>query len=295
MNADDVLLASDWLDAAAMTQLRPEVAFSMDGKIVLVTGAAGGIGRWLALAFAAAGASVVVSDQRESAVGQVIADMSAAGARVTGITADLARASSSAELVRAVADQCGRIDVVLNCAAVNRRARALDVDTESYDRITGLNLRMPFLLSQAAARVMRETGGGAVIHITSTNARFGLESTSVYALCKAGLDQLVRTLAVEWAPLGIRVAGIAPGFMITPLSRPLWEDPVRRRWILDRVPLRRPGQPRELAGAALLLASSAGSFLTGQTIVVDGGFLAGNTWQPTDSPEDLEGDRHADQ
>jgi NAD(P)-dependent dehydrogenase (short-subunit alcohol dehydrogenase family) len=125
---------------------------------------------------------------------------------------------------------------------------------------------------------MKEQGGGAIVNISSLNAAYALEHISVYGPAKAGLSQLTRVMALEWSQDGIRANAIAPGFMDTPLAAPIWADPDRRRWILNRVPMKRPGRPEELIGTCLLLASDAGSFLTGQTLYVDGGALAGGRW-----------------
>ena len=213
-------------------------------------------------------------------VDHFVEQMNSNGHEIAGFSGDIADAATLDSLFRFMADTCSHpTGIVVNTAAVNRRQPALDVDAETYRWIMDVDLEMPFFVSQAAARAMRARGtGGSIIHISSTNARFGLQSTSIYAAAKAGLDQLARTLAVEWAPHGIRVNCIAPGFLMTDLSRPLWEDPSKESWIMGRVPLGRPGSPRELIGACLLLASQAGSFITGQTLTVDGGFLAGNSW-----------------
>lgn len=125
---------------------------------------------------------------------------------------------------------------------------------------------------------MTSAGGGTIVHITSTNARFGLQSTSAYAAAKAGLEQLVRSMAVELASHNFRVNAFAPGFLMTALSKPLWEDDAKRSWILEKMPLTRPGTSREFAAAVQVLCSEASSFMTGQTIVIDGGFLAGGDW-----------------
>jgi NAD(P)-dependent dehydrogenase (short-subunit alcohol dehydrogenase family) len=180
--------------------------------------------------------------------------------------------------VEGTVERFGRLDVLVNCAAVNRRMPILEMDVETYDSIMALDLRLPYFLSQRAARVMKEQGGGAIVNISSLNAAYALEHISVYGPAKAGLSQLTRVMALEWSEDGIRANAIAPGFMDTPLSAPIWADPDRRRWILNRVPVKRPGRPEELVGTCLLLASEAGSFLTGQTLYVDGGALAGGRW-----------------
>lgn len=138
---------------------------------------------------------------------------------------------------------------------------------------------MPYFLSQAVQPLMRDAGGGVIINIGSVNSFFGLSSVSVYGLTKGAIAQLTRSSAVEWAPDGIRVNCLVPGFIVTPMNEDaLWSDPRKRSWILDRVPMGRPGQPDDLVGALMFLASDASAFVTGQTLVVDGGFLAGGSW-----------------
>ena len=150
-----------------------------------------------------------------------------------------------------------------------------------------INLRAPFFLAKRAAQEMIAQGaGGSIISISSLNVAYALEHVAVYGATKAGISQMTRHMALEWAEYGIRVNAIAPGFMDTPLAEPIWADPETSRWIHNRVPMERPGAPSELVGACLLLASDAGSFLTGQTLIVDGGAEAGGRWfHPTADTE----------
>ena len=267
------------LDAAAIARLAPSALFSLRGRTALVTGGAGGIGSELVKGMVAAGAAVVVSDIEGAALGDVAAALRAAGIEATAVVADLADETAPDALVDAAVEAFGGLHVVVNNAAVNRRGPILDMDGATWDRITRLDLRAPYFLSQRAARRMIEQGdGGSIVSISSVNAQYGLEQVSVYGPAKAALSQLMRVMALEWAPHGIRANAIAPGFMDTPLAAPVWADPDVHRWILNRVPAERPGRPDELIGACLLLASEAGSFITGQTLVVDGGVLAGGRW-----------------
>lgn len=269
---------SSLTEHVVVENLAPSSLFSMAGRTALVTGAAGGLGTWVSASLLGAGATVAMSDLDTKSLDDARRRLGPRGAETTKHEADL----SSESATRRVIDDCisahGRIDALVNCAATNRRQAFVDVDVDSFDRVLALDLRMPFFLSQHAAREMTSAGGGTIVHITSTNARYGLESTSVYAAAKAGLEQLVRSMAVELASHNVRVNAIAPGFLMTPLSKPLWEDDAKRLWILERVPLARPGTPREFAAAVQLLCSEASSFITGQTIVIDGGFLAGGDW-----------------
>jgi NAD(P)-dependent dehydrogenase (short-subunit alcohol dehydrogenase family) len=266
------------LDAEAVRALEPASLYSLAGKVAVVTGAAGGIGRWLAAGLGAAGAAVLVTDLDEAGLGEARDVLASAGLEVESVAIDLRRDDAPDRIVAAAVERLGRLDVLVNNAVVNRRMPILEMDRETFDVIMDVDLRVPYFLSQAAARAMKDQGGGAIVNISSLNAFYGLEHISVYGPAKAGLSQLTRVMALEWTEYGIRANAIAPGYMDTPLAAPIWADPDRRRWIFNRTPMRRPGRPDELIGLCLLLASDAGSFITGQTIVVDGGFLAGGRW-----------------
>jgi len=266
-------------DAEAVRSLAPQACFSLEGRVALVTGAAGGIGRWLSAGLAAAGASVLATDVQEPGLVELCDTLRDVGATAAYVVADLDDVSAPDRLVATAVEQFGAIHVLVNNAAVNKRMPILEMDVETWDWITRLDLRVPYFLSQRAAREMIAQGtGGSIVSISSLNAGYALEQISVYGPAKAGLSQLSRVMALEWAEHGIRANAIAPGFMDTPLAAPIWNDPEVSRWILNRVPVERPGRPDELVGACLLLASDAGSFLTGQTLYVDGGASAGGRW-----------------
>ena len=267
------------LDSDAIRALSPPALFSLEGRVAIVTGAAGGIGRWLAAGLGAAGASVLATDLDETGLAGLEATLAAASIDAAGVVVDLADEDAADRIVDAALERFGAVHVVVNNAAVNRRMPITDVDPATWDWITRVNLRLPYFLCRSAARAMIERGkGGAIVSISSLNVEYALEHVSVYGLAKAGLSQLTRHMALEWAEHGIRANAIAPGFMDTPLAAPIWADSDVKRWILNRVPLERPGHPAELVGACLLLASDAGSFLTGQTLFVDGGARAGGRW-----------------
>jgi NAD(P)-dependent dehydrogenase (short-subunit alcohol dehydrogenase family) len=267
------------LDAERVRALAPGSLFSLAGRVAVVTGAAGGIGRWLAAGLGAAGAAVLVTDLDETGLEQVRVDLVGAGVETASVVVDLGDEDAPLRIVAAARERLGGVHVLVNNAAVNRRMPILEMDAETWDWITRIDLRLPYFLSQHTARAMIEQGeGGSIVNVSSLNAAYALEQISVYGPAKAGLSQLTRVMAVEWAAHGIRANAIAPGFMDTPLAAPIWANTDIRRWILNRVPLDRPGRPDELVGACLLLASEAGSFLTGQTLYVDGGALAGGRW-----------------
>jgi NAD(P)-dependent dehydrogenase (short-subunit alcohol dehydrogenase family) len=276
-------VAAQWdlrfLDATKLAELRPDALFDLRGKVAIVTGAGGGLGSWLAGGLAAAGAELFLTDHPQSSTAETAGLIRDAGGVAHEHASDLLDDDAAEMIVEAAVASTGRVDVVVNNAGVNRRERIFDVTPESWEFISTVNLRRPYELSRAAARVMAEQGtGGAIIHIGSLNNAIGLEGVSVYGAHKAALCQLAKSMAVEWARYGIRVNAICPGFMLTPLSKPLWDDPQGGGWILDRSLLERPGYPEELIGCCLLLASDAGSFITGQAMYVDGGWLAGTPW-----------------
>jgi len=264
-------------DPEAIRALAPGRSFSLDGKTAVVTGAAGGIGRWLAAGLGVAGAAVLVTDVDGNALDDLVETLAAADVEASAFPCDLGEADASQRIVEAAVDRLGGLDVLVNNAAVNRRMPILEMDRETWDLITTIDLKVPYFLCQAASRVMCERGG-SIVNISSINFTYGLEHISVYGPAKAGLSQLTRVIALEWAQYGIRANAIAPGYMDTPLAAPIWADPDVSRWIFNRVPMKRPGQPTELVGACQLLASDAGSFITGQTFILDGGFMAGGRW-----------------
>lgn len=273
----------DWqlrqLETDQLGKLRPEALFSLRGKVAVVTGAGGGLGAWLSAGLAAAGAHLLVTDHPRSPTEGTAETIRHLGVGVHQYECDLLDEDASERIVAAAVKAFGRVDVVVNNAGTNKREPIFDVSRKTWDLISTVDLRVPYELSRAAAKVMAERKeGGAIVHIGSLNNAIGLEGVSVYGAHKAALCQLAKSMAVEWARYRIRVNALCPGFMLTPLSKPLWDDPQKGGWILERSLLRRPGYPEELIGSLLLLASEAGSFITGQTMYVEGGWLAGTPW-----------------
>lgn len=259
--------------------LRPEALFGLKDKVAIVTGAAGGLGAWFSAGLAAAGARVFLTDHPRLPTAATAEAIRRAGGIVEEHACDLLDDNAAERIVTDAMTRYGRIDILVNNAGTNRREPIFEVSRQTWDMIAGVDLRVPYELSRAAARVMAERGtGGAIVHIGSLNNAIGLEGVSVYGAHKAALCQLAKSMAVEWTRHRIRVNALCPGFMLTPLSKPLWDDPQKGRWILERSLLRRPGYPEELVGSLLLLSSDAGSFITGQTLYVEGGWLAGTPW-----------------
>ncbi len=252
--------------------------FGLNGRVALVTGASSGIGQALAMGLAKAGAQVALSGRdltRLAATKQAIIE---AGGEAESFPAEVGDFDALAPLVTAVVERFGRLDILLHAAGMNQRQPVEEVERETYDRLMDVNLRAPYFLTQAALPQMIKAGGGKVIHIGSLTTTWGVGNLSVYGLTKSAIGQLTRTTAVEWAAHNIQVNAICPGWIETPLTKPLWADPHRRAWILDRVPANRPGKPHDLVGIAVYLASPASDFTTGQTFYVDGGFTAGGQW-----------------
>ena len=252
--------------------------FSLRDRVALVTGASGDIGRALARGLAVAGAAVALNGRtlaRLEALAQEIRDQGGAAAV---FPSDLRHLDAIPALVDAALERFGRIDILVNCAGTNQRQPILEVTPEVYEQIMATNLRSAYFLSQAVLPHMIRQGGGKIINIGSLTATIGLADVSVYGMTKSALAQLTRTMAIEWAQYNVQVNCLCPGFIDTELTAALWNDPARRRWIVDRLPIRRPGQPADLVGLAIYLASRASDYMTGQAIYIDGGFLAGSPW-----------------
>jgi NAD(P)-dependent dehydrogenase (short-subunit alcohol dehydrogenase family) len=252
--------------------------FTLRGKSALITGASGGIGRELAAGMAEAGAVVAVHGRDTKKIGETCGEVQARGGKALPFAAELSSVEECRRLVADVHAALGSIDVLVNCAATNRRKPISEVSTEDFDTIVSVNLRSVFFLSQAVHPLMKRRGGGKIIHIGSMNIFYGLDTVSVYGMTKGGVAQLTKVMAVEWAEDNIQVNCITPGFFYTPLTKQLWGDEEKAKWFKYRIPARRPGYPKDLVGAAIFLASGASSYVTGQNIVVDGGFIAGGSW-----------------
>jgi NAD(P)-dependent dehydrogenase (short-subunit alcohol dehydrogenase family) len=246
----------------------------LDGRTALVTGASRGIGRQAALTLAAAGATVVLAARSAEDLAEVADAARQAGApdALVAVTDVLDEAAVAAAVAAAV-EGTGRLDVVVNVAGGQGfTAYVADTRTEGWDKVLGLNLRSVFVGCKAA--VAHLPPGGSIVNVASIAGLSASPGLAAYGAAKAGVIALTRTLAVEAAPHGIRVNCLAPGWVRTELTRRLWSDPETSRALVSQVPLGRWADVEELAGPLLLLASDAGSYITGTTLVVDGGLLA---------------------
>jgi gluconate 5-dehydrogenase len=252
--------------------------FSVAGQVVLVSGGSRGIGRGLAEGFASRGATVVITGREQVTLEQTAREICPPGGVVDAIVCDVADGGAVERTVEAVVGQHGRIDTLINVAGVNRRMPAEALTEADYDFVVDVNLKGPFLLSLAAGKHMLARGKGNQINIASLNNDRPLKGVLPYAVSKAGLGHMTRALALEWGDRGVRVNAIAPGFILTDLTRKLWSQPHMQEWNWANCPLRRIGEVSDLVGTAVFLASEASAFMTGQVLYVDGGFSAGLAW-----------------
>lgn len=252
--------------------------FSVVGQVVLVSGGSRGIGKALARGFVQCGAQVVITGRDSSTLEATANEIGVGGRPVTPLVCDVAQTEQIQVSVSSVIDQFGHIDTLLNVAGVNIRQPAAQFTPEQFDFVLDINLRGAFLMAQAVGRHLCERGGGCVINVDSLNSDAPLKNVAPYAMSKCGLNGMTRALAMEWGPYGVRVNGLAPGFILTDLTEKLWSDPTMRQWGEFNTPLGRLGVPDDLLGTALFLASPAAAFLTGQTIYVDGGMICGRIW-----------------
>ena len=253
--------------------------FSVKDQIVLVSGASRGIGRAIAEGFAAREASVVVTGRVAESIEQTAREIRPDGGTTLGMVCDVADTKAIRQLVEDVIERFGRIDTLVNCAGVNKRMNIEDYTEEEYDFITNVNIKGAFIMAQAVGRHMIEARRGSQIQIDSLNTHRPLKRVGPYAMSKAAMSQMTRCMAMEWGASGVRVNAIAPGFTLTELARPVWENsPHMDQWREENTPLRRFGHPEDMVGAAIFLASEASSFVTGQILYVDGGTSCGLFW-----------------
>ena len=246
--------------------------FRMAGKVALITGSSRGIGRAIAEAFAQAGARVVVSSRNQDACDRVAREIRSRGAEAVAVACNVSHHDEVDRLVTRSVQRLGPIDIFVGNAATNPcLGPLLDVEDRAWDKVMGTNVRSNLWLCSRVIPGMAARGEGVVILVSSIAAFKGDAALGAYAVSKAAEIQLVRSLAVEWGPAGVRVNAIAPGLVRTDFARALWENEARRVARERVTPLRRLGEPGDIAGAAVFLASPAGAYVTGQCIVVDGG------------------------
>ncbi|MBL8231950.1 MAG: glucose 1-dehydrogenase [Bryobacterales bacterium] len=247
----------------------------LKNRVAIVTGAGRGIGATLAEGFAREGAAVIVnySASAEAARG-VVERIREAGGRAEAVRADIGRVEELPGLVQSALDIFGGLDIVVNNAAIDHRAHCLDTTPEQWDRVLDVDLKGPYFLAVYAARVMRDRSTqGVILNISSVHDEQAHRNNALYTIAKGGMKMMTRNLALELAPYGIRVNSLSPGAILTDMNRQILADDAYRAKVMERIPLGRVGGTSELLGAALLLASGEGSYITGSTLYVDGGIL----------------------
>jgi NAD(P)-dependent dehydrogenase (short-subunit alcohol dehydrogenase family) len=250
--------------------------FDLSGKVALITGSSRGIGKAIAMQMAMHGARVVISSRKAESCEAVAADIAAAGGTAMAHACHVGNKAELQSLVNATIARWGRIDIVVGNAAANPTfGPSIKTPDEVFDKIIHTNLHSNVWLCNMTLPAMAERKDGAVIIVSSVGGFIGSAYLGAYCISKAADMQLARNLAVEWGPHNIRVNCIAPGIIRTHFSKALWADPQRAATFARMNPLRRLGDPDDVAGVAVLLASRAGTFITGQTLVVDGGGLIG--------------------
>jgi len=247
--------------------------FDLTGKVAVVTGGNGGIGLGIAMGLAGAGANIVIAARSVEKTAQALEDIRALGVEAHGITVDVTQEPAIQRMITSTIDHMGRLDILVNNSGIAVRAQPQELTASQWDSVVDVNLRAAFLASKEAYPQMVKAGGGKVINVGSMYSIFGSDWGAPYAASKGGLVQLTKSLAVAWAKDNIQVNAVLPGWIVTDLTRGIQDaDPNRYDNISRRIPTGRWGEPSELAGAAVFLASTASGYVTGATLAVDGGY-----------------------
>ncbi|MES1206354.1 MAG: 3-oxoacyl-ACP reductase family protein [Pseudomonadota bacterium] len=262
------------IDAKKAGGLPPAPRFDVTGKIALVTGAARGLGHDIALALAQAGADVALGLRRIETGGPLVEEIRATGRRVLPLQMDVTRRDEIQSAVDQAEREFGRIDILVNNAGLGPPNRAEDVTEDDFDLTLAVNLKGTFFVSQAVGRVMIKNRFGRIVNLSSQAGFVGLPTESVYCMTKAAIAHLTKCLAVEWGQHGITVNAVAPTFIRTPGTEKWLENDAFRTDLLTKIPLGRVGDPSDVSGAVLFLASPSAALVTGTTLLIDGGFTA---------------------
>ena len=256
--------------------------FDVSGTVVLVSGASRGIGESLALGFSERDANIIITGRDAETLAEAVKRINVGKGTVEGVVCDVTDESSIDACVDQVVETYGRIDTLINCAGVNIRKPATEFSGEDYDFIFNINMRGAFLMSKKVGLQMIKQGSGSQINIDSLTSDVPINQIVPYSMSKSAMSSMSRGLASEWGPHGVRVNSLAPGFIHTELTKKLWSQPNMKAWGKVVTPLQRMGNPEDLVGTAIFLASSAAAYITGQVIRVDGGISAGIHWPIAD-------------
>jgi len=248
--------------------------YDLTGKVAIVTGGGRGIGKAIALGLAECGAKLVLASRTQEELEKMVSEIKGNGGEAASVVTDLMLSEQINALVEASMKTYGRVDILINNAARSFLRPLMDLREDGWDKIFDVNCKAVFLLSRAVAKIMGEQGGGRIVNITTVGAVRGGAGMGVYHASKAALTMLTKCMAVEWAPLNVNVNAVGPGLTKTAFSQPIWSNPSLEQMIATRIPKGRLAEPEEIVGAVLFLCSEGSSFITGESIYVDGGALA---------------------
>jgi gluconate 5-dehydrogenase len=254
-----------------------DVLFDLSGQVAIVTGTSRGLGQYLARSLAKAGADLVITSRKLDSLSEFESEIRGLGRRVASLELDVRDQASIQKMAKEAEAAFGQIHILVNNAGCNVRKPALEVTWDDWNLVVDTNLRGSFFAAQAVARGMIANSYGRIINIGSVTSVFGFAGLAPYGASRGGIRQLTMSLADDWGPHGITVNCLAPGWFRTEQNKVLYEDPEWVAYITDRIPVKRPGLPNDLDGAVVFLASEASRYITGQTLLVDGGISTGAT------------------